>query len=232
MPVCGGNGSSIVADCIGQNNSGISYLKTGVCHQATNRILWVANVFLPLSTPTVFGSVWLYGIFGEKLEPFVWVPTNDRWSNRKNSCSPPGAGSAGGVASSSISPAATRKGPMVSLNNADEPNDWSELGPFIESGLGRKLDAPTIEGLALMRAELQVAHGRLLKMLASGVISPEDYTNELTLALRAAKIRGNELLGELDFEKIFGRFDSIQSIGGDPEIFLEEENQNSHGPRL
>src|SRR5947208_2378474 len=41
-----GTGSSIIADCLSQPNSeaGISYRKTGVCHQAANRILHPAGV--------------------------------------------------------------------------------------------------------------------------------------------------------------------------------------------
>jgi len=47
-PICRGSGDAAVADCVarGDCSAGIRYLRTGVCHQVANRILWPAGLLV------------------------------------------------------------------------------------------------------------------------------------------------------------------------------------------
>jgi len=66
--ICSGTGNTAFADCLSQLNSitGIKYLITGVCHQAANRILHPAGVFVS-SAHGYRASTFIYGTYGKDL---------------------------------------------------------------------------------------------------------------------------------------------------------------------
>lgn len=77
--VCYGTGSSILADCIAEPNTGVGYLArglggvvygvNGVCHHMANRIISAASIELPLNFPQVRAMRALYrgGAYGRNL---------------------------------------------------------------------------------------------------------------------------------------------------------------------
>ncbi|GGJ04687.1 hypothetical protein GCM10007978_47860 [Shewanella hanedai] len=70
-PCAEGMGDSDISECISQGNVGIRYGVTGVCHQATNRLLSPSNVRLDSNVRGYFLSYATYGEFG--LDHNEWI---------------------------------------------------------------------------------------------------------------------------------------------------------------
>jgi hypothetical protein len=192
-------GSSIVADCLSQTNSeaGIDYLKTGVCHQAANRILHPANV-------TVAGArgyqTWAYrfGPYGKPPWPQLLT------------CYPPGALRGGGGMT-----AQSNQSERISVYNAKvtaipkpagdpmETGRLAELAALIEMKIG-PVEEPILLEMFRIQTDLQSADSRAALLLDIGEISPEQYLDRLNEHMRLAMERNRQVLGKEKFDAFFG----------------------------
>src|SRR5271166_3880926 len=144
----------LLQTALSQPNStaGISYLKTGVCHQAANRILHPAGV--TVAGCQTFGvSQMIFGVYGK-----------GAWPELSN-CYPPGASVAQVRSAKPMSKArnlSERVGvynsmvsSMVSTNHntgvSAEAVELDELSALVEMGLGHPLDPPTLNALFVIQ---------------------------------------------------------------------------------
>jgi len=215
-----GTGSSVIADCLSQPNStaGISYLKTGVCHQAANRILHPAGV--TVAGCQTFGvSQMIFGVYGK-----------GAWPELSN-CYPPGASVAQVRSAKPMSKArnlSERVGvynsmvsSMVSTNHntgvSAEAVELDELSALVEMGLGHPLDPPTLNALFVIQTALRKDQSGLVTRLDAGELTSHQYVDQLTLILQSAMAESQKLLGDERFRLIFGE------AGRHPESIIDRD---------
>jgi hypothetical protein len=147
-----GNGDSDIADCLSQQNSraGLVYLVTGVCHQASNRILDPASALVTAARG--YQASWhLYSTYG-----LPWPrnlprhPQAEDWPLRQGRCYPPRPSGAP---------------PPPSGGGRDDASFLARLRPLWHRGAPRKTTTPSQhqdDGLDLLREETRLmVHFRL-----------------------------------------------------------------------
>lgn len=98
--ICAGQGDSAIADCLSEpqspnSHAGLIYGLTGVCHQASNRILHPATEFVDDAKGYGVSSL-AYGAYGAP-----WFGGGQKWRRMLSNCYPPNPGPLGGGTGSS-----------------------------------------------------------------------------------------------------------------------------------
>jgi hypothetical protein len=200
-----GPGSSIDADCLSQVNSeaGIIYGKTGVCHQAANRIVFPARI-------TAAGcngynvSFFRYRTYGKG----IWSGLSRCYpSGIVSSSTPTGSGQPTpqtrdlseeiGVGSTAV-----LGGHMDS--GSQQNTQLAELSAMVEAALGHRMDQETLFSLFAIQTDLQRADAISVARLEAGEITPDQYLDQVNASLRSAMNQSKALLGEQRFHAIFG----------------------------
>jgi hypothetical protein len=216
-----------VANCLSQVNgqAGIRYLRTGVCHQAANRILHPSRTTVVRARGYPWSQM-LFGVYG--LGP--WPQRAQCYQPPIGGASPssPGAGgpAVAGRPGASGSDSFSDYDKSVTLVNesgmGDDKVRRADLAALVQLGLGKPLDDVAFAQLADIQDRLQIHQEKLVHLLDAGQIGPDLYLALLNEASVAARDRGIKLLGHADFKAIFGDVgDTIEELG-DRETFLAE----------
>jgi hypothetical protein len=80
----------------------------------------------------------------------------------------------------------------------------AELAALVEMNLGRPLDRVTFRQLAEIEADLQMQQQRLADQLERGALEPDAYLARINKALAVSMERSVALLGNEQFNAIFG----------------------------
>jgi hypothetical protein len=221
-PLCSGQGSSTISDCIAQDGAGIFYGITGVCHQAANRISFPAGL-KAIGAGGYPQSVFTFGEYGRSLPR---TSTNS-WNYIRRRCSE--ASKSAVTFDENIAPEATKKlsdgryderVPMISISQEDEALRLEELSQLVQRGLGRRLEASKFQELNAIQLQLREGQAELAKRLMLDEISREQYLSALDEALSLANKQSIDLLGADDFVKIFGKLLGVDNLI-DRDAFLE-----------
>jgi hypothetical protein len=217
-PLCSGNGSALLARCIeGGDDAGIGpfYRKAGVCHQIANRILFPANIRIPINHWQVRLSCTVYGPFGLNLST---MPTQNHWPDRLQGCQ-----SAGSISGSSRSDSVGVKSGVLSSMTSPAPfvDQKAELLSLIKAGLGHPVNDDDLSALAKMQQRLQSRVVDLGEQLSVHKITPTRYIQELESAFQEASKFGEKILGKKDFHTVFGEMTANNLF--DVEQFFREE---------
>ena len=199
-----GQGSFIAADCISQQDAGIIYPATGVCHQIANRILSPARI-------TVQGaggyaeSVNIYGKYGPGVPGFP----DTFFLVRYRRCMQSGTHPQGTMLS--IRPDFDRFPNELRVSMADrtsQPDDTetrlAELTELVVSGLGDKLDGETFCKLAEIQHATREEQRALSAGLMAGSIDRQTYIARFAEIARKMNNRNEAVLGRDRFREIFG----------------------------
>ena len=167
---------------------------TGVCHQASNRILYLARV-------TVAGcngyalSTFIFSAYGRG----TWVELPG--------CTPAGpavVGSCGGPQSQNGANMTGKDTYDQVVSYAPGESRLTELAALTQLGPGRPLDPLTFSAPADIQAELWYSRQSLAALLLARKLSQEDYLEKLNSAVRASMKNSATLLGNEKFKAIFG----------------------------
>jgi hypothetical protein len=189
-------GNSAIADCLAGPNgeAGIKYLRTGVCHQISNRILHPAGI-------TVVGcggyavSVALWGATGLGPWPELQTCYSGVTVSGAGSVSAGGADPQGNFSSSSGVP---------HVSQSDMERTLTEFLKLAEGALGHPLDQSMRRSLRRAQKHYSTRQQRLVHSLDTGVLSPEEYLDHLDALLKAMMDQMREVLGEEQFLVVFG----------------------------
>jgi hypothetical protein len=200
-----GTGSSIDADCLSQVNSeaGIIYGKTGVCHQAANRILYPARI-TAVGCNGYSVSIFRYGTYGKA----IWSGLSRCYpSGTLSSSTPIGSGqptpqSRNPSEKIGVDDATVSGGHMVS--GSQQNSQLAELSAMVETALGYRIDQETIVALFAIQTDLQRADSISVARLEAGEITPDQYLDQVNANLQSAMNQSKALLGEQRFQAIFG----------------------------
>jgi hypothetical protein len=132
------------------------------------------------------------------------------WRNATPGGTIPGTGTAGAHSSQS-SGAMTRKdiyNKAISMAHASTDNEKlrrsAELAALVEMGLGRSLDEATFNELKKIQSNLWDTQTELNARLEAGTLSPEAYLSRINAALKTSLENSQSLLGDEQFDAIFG----------------------------
>lgn len=184
--LCSAAGNSIMADCLSQvgSRAGIRYGRTGVCHQASNRILYATRP-QPATVSLCRGyqiSFYAYGDYGLRA-----------WPERLR-CDPPGGG--GGSGGGSV---------MVGFQLNDKDDSSREIKTLIgRANLRHALEKSKVDQLARIHSGFRRTQAKLVSSLEKGELTPNDYFEQFNLALRETMIQNERVLGHEDFVSVFG----------------------------
>jgi hypothetical protein len=220
-----GVGSSIVADCLSQPNSksGIIYGRTGLCHQAANRILHPGLVTVARCRGYGLSSA-TFGAYG--LGP---------WPERLR-CYLPGIPAAGATPATPTSGGSDMAGKdsydrAISKIHADSHDEETirlqELRALVGLKLGQPLDETAFRALAAAQAEFRGRQHALHAALATGAMEPEDYLAKLDGELALWMKSSAAILGTERFNAIFGEAGAHPEGLIDRETFLAQERRHS-----
>ena len=202
-----GIGSSTIAHCLSEPNStaGLRNRRTGVCHQAANRILHPAGV-------TVFGcrgygaSTFRYNVYGKD---------NNNWAQKLALCYNPIATMPSQAAGGPPMPQSRNVLERIRVYNRKvtaaytqgetmESTRMAELSALAEMALGEPLDRETLAALFAIQSDLQRAESGLEAKFDAGEMTPDQYLQRTDAEFLVAMKRSQELLGHERFRVIFG----------------------------
>jgi hypothetical protein len=191
-------------------------MRTGVCHQSSNRILAAANVTIPLTSDPQVAAMWLtWSTYGRNKR---WVPGHCRWPERMLLCTKKGASAdVGSFESTQLSGGIPSS---MTRTIPHEPDPRTELSSLIQATLGHPVDGSKFAALIALREDLQDRIDQLSDDLMEREISPQAYLELLDQTLIQASHRGEEILGSSDFHKVFGEL-RVNKLG-DAKLFLEQ----------
>lgn len=210
----GAAGSTPLADCLSKPNSqaGISYLRTGVCHQAANRILHAAGQLTVAGCNGYAVSTFMFRVYGLGAWPQLAACAQGQTVVKSTGTGGPDRNDS--VRLAKYDQAISR----VHAEAADEESiRLGELSALIESTLGRPLDKQTFDALATIQMKLQRAQSDLVQALDRGLLGPEQYLEAVNTALRKAMADSRDLLGRDRFSTIFGQ------AGFEPEGLIDKD---------
>ncbi len=200
-PVVSGQGSSIVAHCLSHPNetAGIKYARTGVCHQASNRILYPAGITVK-GSHGYGASVMCYGVYGI-----------GRWPQKVNCIGDP----FGKIDKFGLDPgidfAQKRSVTMNDQNSEDEGDvDFESSGigeafrSLVKERLGHEVSNESLGILTKIQGDLYENRRRSTTLLQAGRLTNEEFCEQLRLFLKEALSRSLHVLGERNFSAVFG----------------------------
>jgi hypothetical protein len=199
-PICSGQGSAQDADCLSQTNSeaGISYGFTGVCHQASNRILYPGGV-LVLQARGYGASERLFTAYG--LGPWPQL----------QSCLGPGtlvSSTGGSTVTRKFSDQIQRICQLFVGQNDSSDNDVSrlklaELEARFDTFLGHEYDEEKKRLSLAIQAELNEKQEALTRYYDTREINSHQYVSEINELIHRTMLSFQEVLGPDDYEKLF-----------------------------
>jgi hypothetical protein len=197
--VVSGSGSSIIAHCLSHPNetAGIKYLITGVCHQASNRILYPAGITVD-GSHGYGASVMLYGIYGLGSWPQIVDCIGDAFGKIKKLGFDPGFVEKRSVMVNDSKPEDEGRVDFESSGIGDE------FGRFVKQRLGNELSSEALGSLVKIQAELYENRRRACALVQSGLLTDEEFCEQLRLFLKEALSRSLYVLGERNFTVVFG----------------------------
>ncbi len=233
--ICSGEGSSSVANCISQPNSwaGIIYGVTGVCHQTADRILFPARVIVSRARDFWLSSI-LYGVYGTDLI---------EWGAKAGACYLFGGGPGGPhpIPNLALANAASAEGKKSAPQQDKSEKDFlekiialysdtsqapetllgNELELMIDYRLGAEFDSDkTKEILSLHKDLLKKKHEVDLALYKKD-LNGEKYAAEVNNLFSEVLKSKAEILGDEDYEKLFGMKPGKSVTIVDPKIAAE-----------
>ncbi len=245
--ICYGSGSSAQAECISKPDStaDLVYAITGVCHQASNRILWpTSNHSIVSEAKGYWASAFLYGTYGTKLS---------KWEDKKKKC----CGNNGDDKETSGDVSASDEGGMEPTKNTgdteliekihtlhsqllekenlkksgearvDDTSGLDILVPVEEMKLvanyklGKNYNKKKIESLQRVQEEILKEKKDLDVSLIKKTLAPIDYAGKVNRLLNDMLNEFHRLLGAEDYKKFLNLEpgEELQLI--DPEILSQ-----------
>ncbi len=219
--ICSGDGDSGFAECLSQPDAtaGIRYAKTGVCHQAANRILYPAMQFVNLAKGYRL-SVDRWGVYGKGDWPEL-RNCRDLASFSRGQAA--GAGPQGPQGPTEARP------PKGGGEMPDESNRGfaerikslyqsvtfgpgrrvpdlrqSELEAMFDSFLGKGYDRSKRKEVLKLHEEFHRRQDALDARFDQGKVSPEEYFQESNVTFENTLVRCETVLGPADFRQLFG----------------------------
>jgi hypothetical protein len=188
--------------------AGLRYLRTGVCHQAANRILYLTG----MSVASASGYRWSvarFSWYGKGPWPeLAKCATLHVWP----SANPPHGGPGSRMKSDKDTHfAASVQGlyrPDTFATLGDQPARLrlkrKELEAMATTYLGENYDRAKIEAIIAIQLKADVEQDRLLEELESNEVSAEGYLNRLENLFAATATACERTIGSEDFERLFG----------------------------
>jgi hypothetical protein len=211
--ICSAPGSSILADCLSQvgSRAGIRYGFTGVCYQASNRILYATR-----PQPTTVGlcrgyqvSRYTYGEYG--LGP---------WPERLN-CDPPGGGGNGMGET------------VMGLKFDGNEESRREVRAILSNAkLGHPIESSKFDRLSMIHSRFRSIRDDLTSRFQKGEISDKEYLTRFNLALQETMVQNEEVLGHDDFVSVFGTAGLEPEGLVDPKVFFSETGKEPPKTRV
>ena len=215
--ICSANGESAFADCLSYPRgkvsgfpqyAGITYAIDGVCHQAANRILYAAgNGGLDVAAAKGYPlSLILYGAYG--LGAKVPWPRLSHCANIRASAG--SAPSGGPIVTANKSKSAQLADNIRQIySQAGPTTDDStiarqELEALARVQLGEDYDPKKIAAVAEFQRSWRESQQRLTERLKRGDVSPEGYRAILRQLIAETASHCEAILGDHDFERLFG----------------------------
>ncbi|MER2268005.1 hypothetical protein [Methylobacterium oxalidis] len=222
--VCADMGDSNIANCLATpgETAGIVYGVTGVCHQASNRILFPANRAKVSGARGYSVSVVAYGPYG-----------NLPWTEL-TLCYPPGptihgsgltrfgtslASAAGVSARRSPSPRAPMESDVFETEMARRIRDLRDL---VDAHPAAGIDEDRFERLVQAQTVFWLRKDDLAAAMEQGSIEPDRYLEQFNAALAEAMDRSRAAIGGHAFAELFGEAGEHPEDLVDPEIFEAE----------
>jgi hypothetical protein len=207
--ICQGRGDITLASCLAgaDGSAGIRYLRTGVCHQIANRILWPANVLVELAEGYSFSSL-LFGHHGIG----SW-PERDLCCRRRGVEHLLAEGSSPEMAKPPRpSGKAKRELEEPEVAYVIEPSDREQfvdirlarLTELLDQHLGRRLDPGKRARVKQVMAAAAREQYDLLDAADRGDVPAAAYLDRFTALLRRTFAEIDQVLGRADFERVFG----------------------------
>jgi hypothetical protein len=238
--ISSGNGDSTIADCLSFPRAlpvvyaGIIYGRTGVCHQAANRILHPAKV--DVSSARGFPlSLAAWGMFGKGTWPEL------------STCYPrpvppipggPDIARSGGLPTpppvqDTADETGASKGlwPLLEkVAGMQKEQDAIELTALIEAKLGKQLDKQTFGRLLNEQRKFRRDQDELARQLENGKLDRFQYLELFNELLRRMIAHNREILGTANFHMMYGEAGDHPEGLVDPDVFLASppEGQLSH----
>ncbi len=219
------SGSSIVANCLSQPNgkAGIRYLKTGVCHQAANRILFPTQSVTVHKANGYAISFMLFKTFGvgtwhslhscvynQQPTPAQLSSTSDKWDVSMTT---------GDKYSSLFNKSAfTDAGHCII-----DPRE--EILAFAEAKIGTPLDAATSHSLVTAAQKNRCAQEILLEQLDREEITASVYFTRIQDLLISSMMEYRKILETENFSKVFGEEFYKTGLKLDEAKFFEEHSK-------
>jgi hypothetical protein len=207
--ICRGTGDTALAGCLAgaDGGAGIRYLRTGVCHQIANRILWPASVLVERAEGYRFSSL-LFGHHG--LGP---------WPERDLCCRRLGVERllAEGSSPEMAKPPRPPGSPKRELEEPEvayviEPSEREQfvdvrlarLTELLDQHLGRRLDPGKRARVKQVMAAAAREQYDLLHAADRGDVPADAYLDRFTALLRRTFAEVDQVLGRAEFERVFG----------------------------
>src|SRR5271170_126323 len=221
------NGNSLVADCLSKpiDNSvtpqiyaGLRYGRTGVCHQAANRILSATGSGITVAAARGARlSFARWGVFGTSPWP-QRAACAKLTGGSGGGGAPSGSGSSGGGSNMNQQNKDAQFAHRIRsiytpevldyLGDQERFPDWQlrerELKALVDTYLGENYDRKKVRAVIGLHLCSQWEQDSLGLLLDEDELTPERYLNAFnTLAVSTAKIC-EQILGSEDFERLFG----------------------------
>ncbi len=214
--ICYGTGSSAQAECISKPDStaGLVYAISGVCHQASNRILWpTSNHSIVSEAKGYWASAFLYGTYGTALS---------KWDEKKKKCCGNNGDDEGGMESTKnggdtelIEKIHTLHSQLLEKENLKKPGEASvddtsgldilvpveEMKLVAHYKLGKNFDTKKIESLQRVQEELLKEKKDRDARFIKKTLVPIDYAAKVNRLLNDMLNEFHRLLGAEDYKK-------------------------------
>ena len=206
-PIGSGKGSAELAACLGgaDGEAGIIYMRTGLCHQIANRILWPADLRVDQAVGYDF-SFTLFGDYGRLSWPELDVCCLAHGMDHLLAARRPRTvrGRLERRASRELQEPEAAYVTETSERDEFAAECVSDLLQLVEQRLGGDLDAR--RRVAIERARIASAREQfdLLTAAEDGRIGADVYLKRFTDLVQRSFAEIDRVLGRADFERVFG----------------------------
>lgn len=212
--ICGGKGSSRLANCISQRKSqaGLIYGITGVCHQTANRILYPAGSIVS-GAKNYWITSFLYGTYGRsnflnklKLCSNIYdIDSNLRSVETGNS-------------SERDYLLEIQSLYLARSSKRQESFPGEELKITLNYRLGSALNSRITKVLVSRQNDLLREKKSFDKAFLNKYLSPDQYAAEINDLVKSTLISAKESLGNINYQRLFGLDPQDSYYAIDPEI--------------
>jgi hypothetical protein len=208
--------------------AGVTYSVDGVCHQASNRILYGAGVTVA-GAPGFPASSRVFGVYGG-VDPLPEMAScvganTIRAGARVSFTKLVKLGVPLQVSGSDSRSAQMKSYDSTATATASVPDSIDELAAFLELKLSHAVNHDLLHGLFDAQCELRRKRRSLVRGLENGELSKTQYLPELDAAFVTFMNESMKILGKEEFIRVYG--DGPRDLRGiiDPQIFLAESAQ-------